>query len=38
MILSLGKLLSTFPIVLSPKVRKPARAIVRQATIDMLVE
>lgn len=36
--LSGGKLLRTFPFVLSPNVRKPARAIARQAIIEMKVE
>lgn len=33
-----GKLLSTLPSVREPKVRKPERAIRRQATMEMLVE
>ena len=37
-ILSAGKLLRMLPCVLSPKVRKPARAMTMQATIDMAVE
>ena len=37
MVLSGGKLLRTFPSVLDPKVRKPASAIRRQATMEMLV-
>jgi len=37
MVLSGGKLFRTFPSVLDPKVRKPARAIRRQATMEMLV-
>ena len=36
--LSLGKLFSTFPKVLSPKVKNPARAMVRHATIEIAVE
>lgn len=36
--LSGGKLLRTFPFVLSPKVRKPARAMARQAIMEMRVE
>jgi hypothetical protein len=35
--LSDGKLLRTFPCVREPKVRKPARAMRRQATMEMLV-
>ena len=38
MILSVGKLLRTFPMVLSPNVRKPANAITRHAIIEMAVE
>lgn len=38
MMLSVGKLFRMFPLVLSPKVRKPARAMARQATMEMLVE
>ena len=38
MILSVGKLFSTLPWVLSPKERNPARAIARQATMEMDVE
>lgn len=38
MMLSLGKLLRTLPRVLSPKVRKPARAMARHAIMEMLVE
>jgi hypothetical protein len=37
MVLSEGKLLSTFPWVREPKVRKPARAMRRQASIEMPV-
>ena len=33
-----GKLLRTLPSVLSPKVRKPAKAMVRHASMDMAVE
>jgi hypothetical protein len=36
--LSAGKLFKTFPSVLSPKVRNPARAIAMQAIMDMKVE
>lgn len=36
--LSGGKLLRTFPLVLSPKVRKPARAMARQAIMETKVE
>jgi len=35
--LSSGKLLSTFPSVREPKVKKPASAIRRQAAMDMEV-
>ena len=38
MTLSSGKLLRTLPSVLSPKVRKPARAMTRQASMEMPVE
>ena len=38
MILSAGKLFSTLPSVLSPKVKKPPRAMTRQATIEIPVE
>ena len=38
MILSVGKLFSTLPCVLSPKVRYPDSAIIMQATMEMLVE
>jgi hypothetical protein len=37
MVLSEGKLLRTFPWVREPKVRKPARAMRRQATMEMVV-
>ena len=37
MTLSRGKLLRTLPWVKEPKVRKPARAMRRQASMDMLV-
>ena len=36
--LSGGKLFSTFPSVLLPKVRNPAKAIVKQATIEIKVD
>lgn len=36
--LSGEKLLRTFPFVLSPKVKKPARAMARQAIMEMRVE
>jgi hypothetical protein len=36
-VLSVGKLFRTFPWVREPKVRKPARAMRRQATMEMLV-
>ena len=35
---SLGKLFRMLPCVISPKVTKPAKAIVRQAIIDVRVE
>lgn len=38
MMLSVGKLFRTFPCVLAPNVKKPARAIAKQATIDIEVE
>lgn len=38
MILPLGKLFNTFPAVLSPNVRNPAKAMRRHATIDIPVE
>jgi len=38
MVLSMGKLFSTLPCVLSPKVKKPAIAMARQATIEIDVE
>lgn len=37
-VLSVGKLLRTFPAVLSPKVRKPDIAMMRQANIEIPVE
>jgi hypothetical protein len=37
MVLSVGKLLRTFPWVKEPKVRKPARAMRRQAIIEIPV-
>lgn len=37
MMLFVGKLLSTFPCVMSPKVRYPASAMSIQATIEMVV-
>ena len=36
--LSMGKLFNRLPCVLSPKVRKPADAMARQATIEIEVE
>jgi len=36
--LSLGKLFKMFPWVLSPKVKNPAKAIVKHATMDVKVE
>ena len=38
MILSLGKLLRTLPSVLLPKIRYPARAMIKHATMLMLVD
>lgn len=36
--LFVGKLFRTFPAVLSPNVRKPATAMMRQATMEIPVE
>ncbi|KAI4178155.1 MAG: hypothetical protein LQ348_005674 [Seirophora lacunosa] len=36
--LAVGKLFSTFPFVLSPKVTNPAVAMVKHATIETAVE